>query len=174
MYTSFERVRMLYKQCSLFIFILRCNFMITVKKIVDKFYCVTSIIWKRKLIIFNWKFIAPSPVWNVTASDITSESLKLHWNRPKKENGIVRYDIYMRGRNIEGNETIIANDLETLSYLVETDIEPYTNYSFYVEAFTSEGFLTLCAARNKIAELNVRSDSASKIFCILFSMKVLD
>ena len=70
----------------------------------------------------------------------------------------------MRGRNIEGNEIKIANDLKTLSYLVKTDIEPYTNYSFYVEAFTPKGG----AARNKSAELKVRSDSASKIFFILF------
>ena len=68
----------------------------------------------------------------------------------------------MRGPNIEGNEMKIADNLKTLSYLVETNIEPYTNYSFYVEAFTIAGQ----AKRSESAMLKVRSDSASKNFSL--------
>jgi endonuclease I len=73
---------------------------------------------------------APSTPNNLTASNVTQNTVNLNWNASTDNVGISNYDIYVDGNYL--NSTTQTN------YLV-TSLTANTNYSFYIEANDASG-----------------------------------
>ncbi|XP_002738822.2 protogenin-like [Saccoglossus kowalevskii] len=82
----------------------------------------------------------PSPPRNLTAFAVSSESIALWWEAPLLRNtidDIISYYVHYQV-NPDGAEHTITVDSDVDSYVVR-DLLPLTNYTFYVEAYTSHG-----------------------------------
>ena len=88
--------------------------------------------------ILNLKTMSlPEPITNLTATDITTNSLVLSWTQPELNNGTLSTYRILSALSPETPTIILANTTNT-SYTI-SDLIPYTAYSFSVITTTNEG-----------------------------------
>ena len=102
-------------------------------------------------------YIAPSPVRGLKATDIGATSIRLIWDKPEYENGIVRYRIFQIETDSDNTEPKrIVNELDQTGFFIESGIKPFTEYNFSVQAYTLQGGFS------ELETVTVRSYSPSK------------
>ncbi|XP_032825923.2 immunoglobulin superfamily DCC subclass member 4-like [Petromyzon marinus] len=81
-----------------------------------------------------------SPPHHLTASSLSNTSVLLSWERPLQHSErIIGFSLhYQRATGINNKEYQEAVNNDTTQYLIE-DLEPNTNYTFYVVAYSQRG-----------------------------------
>ena len=107
--------------------------------------------------ILNLKTISlPEPITNLTATDITANSLVLSWTQPDLNNGTLSTYRILSTLSPETPTTILANTTNA-SYTI-LDLMPYTAYSFSVITATNEGGTSESSNILDITTLPARSE----------------
>uniref|UniRef100_T1JAT5 Uncharacterized protein n=1 Tax=Strigamia maritima TaxID=126957 RepID=T1JAT5_STRMM len=79
----------------------------------------------------------PGKPQNMDVARITDAMVKLKWGEPTNPNGVIQgYNLYCQHGNVTDIRTI-RNPHTKMEYLL-TDLNPYTNYTIWVRAFTSK------------------------------------
>lgn len=104
-------------------------------------------------------------VQNTTFSDVTENSVTLHWDKVGSANG---YHIYQKKENYDNFMQIATTD-ENTTYTV-TDLDQATHYTFFVKAFNgsneSEKYIPLenvCTLPEKEEIVSLTSDKAGAL-----------
>ena len=85
-----------------------------------------------------FSFIVPSgPPTNVTATSLSSTSIKLTWMPPPlhNQNGIIR-EYIIHYYVSETRESVVKQSPDNYTSTIITDLQPYYTYSFKVAAVT--------------------------------------
>ena len=76
---------------------------------------------------------APDPPLNVNATTVNSTAIQISWDQPDITNGIIRYYTVVYRLN-DSSQTAEQNSTDTMT--VVANLDPFSNYVFYVLAFT--------------------------------------
>ncbi|XP_061670381.1 usherin isoform X4 [Syngnathoides biaculeatus] len=66
----------------------------------------------------------------------SSRSLRARWTAPPRPNGYMRYTLYYKS---EDGDVVLDGDTAASRWLTLTDLQPYTNYSFWAEGCNTQG-----------------------------------
>ncbi|CAG11041.1 unnamed protein product, partial [Tetraodon nigroviridis] len=79
---------------------------------------------------------APEGAVLLELSDVSSRSLRARWTTPARPNGNLIYTLYYRN---EDGDAALDGSAAAGSWLTVTDLQPYTNYSFWIRGCNTQG-----------------------------------
>nr|XP_057944950.1 usherin isoform X3 [Doryrhamphus excisus] len=95
--------------------------------------------------------MAPEGPMMLELTNQSSRSLRARWTAPPRPNGNMRYTLY---HHSQGGDVVLDGGTAAGTWLTLTDLQPYTNYSFWVRACNTRGCV-------KSMVLNVTTSTAA-------------
>nr|XP_061796460.1 usherin-like [Nerophis lumbriciformis] len=80
--------------------------------------------------------MAPAGPVLLELANHSSRSLRARWTAPPRPNGYIRYTLHYKS---EDGDAVLDGGTEASRWLTLTDLQPYTNYSFWVEGCNTRG-----------------------------------
>ena len=103
----------------------------------------------------------PGAPWNVTARQVSSDSINVTWLVPARENGIIsHYTVYYRNDNITGSAELNETVFDNKTSITITRLDPFTVYAVQVTATTGAG------EGNRSLIVREQTDESSIVLCI--------